>query len=116
MLVARCGSLSTPKRRGVKHGGSCPNESCCHSKWTSIHSVGLSPLYIQCMSQKTIQKYPIKGEDVFDKPIFHKTWIGFSSILQCTGTININDCPWYCTDLCLFTVYAVKEIEEAITC
>ena len=46
--------------------------------------------------------------------MFNKTQIGISSIHQCRVTISKNSYPWYCTDLCIFAVYSVKEIEKLI--
>ena len=55
-----------------------------------------------------------KGYLLHLKGYFNKTRIHFSSILQCTGNINKNSYPQYCTDLRIFIVYAVKENEKFI--
>ena len=47
------------------------------------------------------------------KGIHSKTHLGFSFILQCTGTIYKNSRTWHYGDPCIFTVYA-KEMGKAL--
>ena len=56
----------------------------------------------------SLTEVPSSTADII-KVVFHKTQIGFASILQCTKTLSKNSSPCHGNYLRIYTVYAVKE-------